>query len=135
MREEPGPGAIDCGYVARDGDRAEINACVAAAFRAGKSFKARYELQGIDSHVVVGFIGVGGDRVVRLDYDANLYGGIFGSWEYVRRSSCPKPQLIAEARLGAGAFPPFECGQWVSSGMACETSKPALLFAATDQSQ
>ena len=135
LQEEPGPGSIDCGYVARDGDRAEINACVAAALNGGKAFTARYELQGNDSHVVKGFLGVGDGSVVRLGYDANLDGGLFSSWEYVRRESCSSAQLIDELRLEAGEFPPFECEEWVSQGMACQTSKPTLFFAATDQSQ
>jgi hypothetical protein len=128
--ESAGANAIDCGYVARDRDRTEINACVTAALQANLAFEVRYELQGIDSHIVEAFVGLGDGRVVRLDYDGHIDGGLFHSWEYVRRYTCGQPLLPGAPN---GDFPPFECEPWVGREKVCETKGLTLWFASSDQ--
>jgi hypothetical protein len=122
---------IECGFVERAADRAAINACVTAAFESGRAFEARYELQGIDSHIVEAFVGVGDGRVIRLDYDGKLNGGLLSSWEYVRRYTCERPQLVEAT--SESDYPPIECERLVGGEMACETTGVALWFAFSDR--
>lgn len=120
---------VDCGFVARNVDRAEINACVKAAFETEQAFEARYELKGIDSHLVKAFIGTGDGRVIRLDYDGKLNGGLLSSWEYVRRYTCERPRLIGSTNQSNEL--PIECEPLVGGEMACETTGFALWFASS----
>jgi hypothetical protein len=55
LRRLAGNGAIDCGRVALGKDATSTNECALAAFRAKRPFFVRYEVQGRDSRLVVGF--------------------------------------------------------------------------------
>src|ERR1700730_769825 len=48
-----GPHAVDCGKGLVGGDPKTATACALAAQRAGKPFRVRYDMQGIDSSVAV----------------------------------------------------------------------------------
>ncbi len=51
-----GPGAVNCGRVPARGEPKAATDCALAADQAGKPFRVRYDLQGIDSFVSVAFV-------------------------------------------------------------------------------
>jgi hypothetical protein len=86
-----GPHAVDCGKVLVGGDPKAATACALAAQRAGKPFRVRYDLQGIDSFVAVAIVRSSIGVVSALLYDSDIAGGGGRRFEVVHPMECPTP--------------------------------------------
>lgn len=86
-----GPEAVNCGHVVINGDVHPATDCALTAQAKGKSFRVRYDLQGIDSHVAVAIVRTPAGVVETLDYDSDPAGG--GGWanQVVFPRPCPTP--------------------------------------------
>ena len=90
-RHLAGQGAVDCGSVGIDEDPTAVDACVIDAFQKGTAFYAIYTLQGIDSQVMMAFVG-DGSSVWTLSYDSDPSGGSdVGAVIY--QSTCVEPTV------------------------------------------
>jgi hypothetical protein len=109
-RKLAGPKAIDCGRVGIHQDPKLATDCALSAFKAGKPFRVRYDLQGIDSSVAAGLIRTP---------DGKLYGMVFDSvgmtksgspnekLRYFITTACPKPVHVWVTESGRlNCFPP-----------------------------
>jgi hypothetical protein len=70
-----GPAALDCGRVLLNGDPRIATECALAAQKAGKPFRARYDLQGVDSLVAVAIVRNQVGTVQSLMWDSDPSGG------------------------------------------------------------
>jgi len=90
-KEWAGPQGIDCGRVPVRGDPKAATACALAAQKAGKPFRVRYDLQGIDSEVAMGIVRTPAGKVIAISYD----GDPSGHWRYgdgfTYPKLCPEP--------------------------------------------
>lgn len=86
-----GPGALDCGRVLIDGDPKIATECALAAQRAGKPFRVRYDLQGIDSLVAVAIVRTQAGAVESLMWDSDPSGGGRRGPGVVFPKECPEP--------------------------------------------
>jgi len=86
-----GPNAVDCGTVPIQGDPKAATACALAAQKAGKPFRVRYDLQGIDSAVAVAVVRTSIGTVGMLNYDSDPAGGGGRAHEMVYPKRCPVP--------------------------------------------
>jgi hypothetical protein len=91
IRQLAGPSAVDCGRVAPRLDPKKATDCALAANKAGKPFRVRYDMQGIDSFVAVAFVRLPGGTVQGLSYDSDPAGGGGRAHELVCSSRCPTP--------------------------------------------
>jgi hypothetical protein len=83
-----GPEALDCGRVLLHGDPKIATECALSAQKAGKPFRVRYDLQGIDSFVAVAIVRTQVGTVESLMWDDPSGGGGRGV-VFPRR--CPEP--------------------------------------------
>ncbi len=90
-KELAGPQGINCGGVPIRGNPKAATACALAAQKAGKPFRVRYDLQGIDSVVAVAIVRTPIGTVGTLNYDSDPSGGgrVGGGVIYPKR--CPEP--------------------------------------------
>jgi hypothetical protein len=86
-----GPGALDCGRVLIDGDPKIATECALAAQRAGKPFRIRYDIQGIDSLVAVAIVRTQAGTVESLMWDSDPSGGGRRGPGVVFPKRCPEP--------------------------------------------
>lgn len=86
-----GPGAVECGRVGIRADPKAATACALAAQEAGKPFRIRYDLQGIDSAVAVAIVRTPSGKVDALNYDSDPSGGGRRGGGVVYPTSCPEP--------------------------------------------
>jgi hypothetical protein len=90
-RHLAGAGARDCGSVGIDEDPTAVDACVISSFEKHAPFYAIYTLQGIDSQVMMAFVG-NGTSVWTLSYDSDPSGGSdVGAVIY--QSTCLEPTV------------------------------------------
>jgi hypothetical protein len=90
-RHLAGEGATACGTVALDEDPKAVDACAIGAFEKHAPFYAIYTLQGIDSQVMMAFVG-NGSSVWTLSYDSDPSGGSdVGAVIY--QSTCLEPTV------------------------------------------
>jgi hypothetical protein len=105
-----GPNAVDCGRVAPRGDTKKATDCALAANKAGKPFRVRYDLQGIDSYVGVAMVRLPDGTVEALSYDSDPMGGGGRAHEMVGVRKCPAPVQLYTSPQGR---------------LTCFTGKPA----------
>ncbi len=86
-----GLGALDCGRVLISGDPKIATECALAAQRAGKPFRVRYDLQGIDSLVAVAIVRTQVGTVETLMWDSDPSGGGRRGPGVVFPKRCPEP--------------------------------------------
>ena len=99
-----GETARDCGSVAVDGDRADVDACVAEAFDAGEPFIARYEQSGLDSNVISAVASNTEGSVKLFQWDSSPCGGS-GCDPVTHVRSCEGPALSQETSEDPLALP------------------------------
>lgn len=75
-----GPSTTDCGRVPVRGDPKAANECALEAFREGRSFQVRYDLEGIDSNVSAGLVYTPEGKLFELVFDGDPYGHGGTSW-------------------------------------------------------
>lgn len=107
--KELAPGAINCGRVGIRVDPHEASNCAISAFKSKKPFQVRYDLQGIDSSVAVGWVGTADGTVIAISFDGDPMGrgGTSASRQRANEHACPQPVklfLSPEGRLNC--FPP-----------------------------
>jgi hypothetical protein len=115
-RRLAGPHAIDCGRVSLNGNPEAATKCALLAQKAGKPFRVRYDLQGIDSEVALAIIRSPVGTVCRLLYDSDPSGGGRRGGGVVLSRKCPDPGHL-----------------WVDSGgridcLQKESSPPAIVM-------
>jgi hypothetical protein len=94
-----GPSAIDCGRVEISGNPKTATDCALAAQKAGKPFRVRYDLHGVDSEVAVAIVRTPAGIVSTLSYDSL---GVL-----VFPKPCPVPVQFSVTRSGRiNCFPP-----------------------------
>ena len=101
-----GLNAVDCGRVVLRAEPKQATDCALAANKAGKPFRVRYDMQGIDSSVAVAFVRLPGGTVQALSYDSDPSGGggRLGGVIYV--SQCPVPiHLFTTPKGNLTCFP------------------------------
>ena len=86
-----GPDAVDCGRVPVGGDPKVATECALAAQRAGKPFRVRYDIRGIDSFIAVAIVRTPIGTVGTLQYDSDPMGGGGRAHEVVSPKRCPEP--------------------------------------------
>jgi hypothetical protein len=86
-----GPDAVDCGRVPVGGDPKVATECALAAQRAGKPFRVRYDIRGIDSFIAVAIVRTPIGIVGTLQYDSDPMGGGGRAHEVVFPKRCPAP--------------------------------------------
>jgi hypothetical protein len=86
-----GPNAVDCGRVLIQGDPEIATECALAAQKAGKPFRVRYDLQGIDSFVAVAIVRTQVGTVESLMWDSDPSGGGRRGPGVVFPKRCPEP--------------------------------------------
>ena len=86
-----GPEAVDCGRVPVGGDPRVATECALAAQRAGKPFRVRYDIRGIDSFIAVAIVRTPIGTVGTLQYDSDPMGGGGRAHEVVSPKRCPEP--------------------------------------------
>jgi hypothetical protein len=102
-----GPNALDCGRVAPRVEPKKATDCALAANKAGKPFRVRYDMQGIDSYVAVAFVRLPDGTVEALSYDSDPAGGGGRAHEVVGVSKCPLPiNLYATPKGHLTCVPP-----------------------------
>jgi hypothetical protein len=102
-----GPNAVNCGRVSPRDDPKSETACALAAHKAGKPFRVRYDMQGIDSFVAAAFVRLPDGSVQALNYDSDPFGGGGRAHEMVRVTACPAPiQLHTTPEGHLTCFPP-----------------------------
>jgi hypothetical protein len=85
-----GPNAIDCGEVKINGDPKAATQCAVGAQKAGRPFRVRYDLMGIDSSVALAIVRTPTGTVGALMYDSDPSGG-GNVGEAVYPKPCPEP--------------------------------------------
>ena len=86
-----GPEAVDCGRVPVGGDPRVATECALATQRAGKPFRVRYDIRGIDSFIAVAIVRTPIGTVGTLQYDSDPRGGGGRAHEVVSPKRCPEP--------------------------------------------
>ena len=121
-----GPDAVDCGRVPVGGDPKVATECALAAQTAGKPFRVRYDIRGIDSFIAVAIVRTPIGTVGTLQYDSDPMGGggrahESGLSQEVSGASAslgePKRthQLFSEGKLAAERCDVPECGAVLES--------------------
>ncbi len=87
------PDAVNCGRVGVRADPQKVTGCALDAFNRKKSFQVRYDLQGIDSDVAVGWVGMADGTVIAISFDGDPMGrgGTSPSRQRVDEHACPQP--------------------------------------------
>jgi hypothetical protein len=107
--KELAPGAINCGRVGIRLDPRQASKCAMDAFKSKKSFQVRYDLQGIDSNVAVGWVSTAAGAVIAISFDGDPTGrgGTSASRQRVDERACPQPvKLFASPQGRLNCFPP-----------------------------
>jgi hypothetical protein len=92
--------AIDCGRVSLDGNPKAATTCALSAQKAGKPFRVRYDVQGVDSEVALATVRTPEGTVCRLLYDSDPSGGGHRGGGVVLSTRCPDPVHLWEDPRG-----------------------------------
>jgi hypothetical protein len=97
LRQVGGERARDCGYVHLGEVPSNTNQCVLDSYRSHQAFVARYDVQGLDSRLIVGLAGDGTGKVVSIGYDGEGWeqprriGSLLAEGNHVLLTPCPTP--------------------------------------------
>jgi hypothetical protein len=96
------PDSVDCGRVRIGSDPEPATRCALAAFHHRHAFRVRYDMQGIDSDVAVGFAGTTGGSVTVLPFDGDPAGqaGTSILRQRVSQKACPTPVVLFRSPKG-----------------------------------
>jgi hypothetical protein len=83
--------ATDCGRVQVRGNPETATECALKAFREGRPFRVRYDLQGIDSDVSAGLVYTPEGKLYALVFDGDPSGQGGTSWSRQRTEKLPCP--------------------------------------------
>jgi hypothetical protein len=103
------PDAINCGRVGVRADPQKASNCALDAFKNRKPFQVRYDLQGIDSSVAVGWVGTADGAVIAISFDGDPMGGggTSETRQRVYEKACPQPvKLFLSPGRRLNCFPP-----------------------------
>ncbi len=91
-----GSHATDCGRVGIRANPAIATECAVKSFRAGKPFRVRYDLQGIDSAASAGLVFTPDHNLYALEFDGDPMGQGGTSWsrQRVNQEACPHPYQL-----------------------------------------
>ena len=99
----------DCGRVNVRQNPKGASDCAVKAFHAHQPFRVRFDLQGIDSSVAVGFAGTEQGDVIAFFFDGDPAGkeGTSATRQSVSGRKCPKPVTLFKSPEGRlECFPP-----------------------------
>jgi hypothetical protein len=84
---------IDCGRVKVSGNPRSATECALKAQAAGKPFRVRYDIMGIDSAVAGGIVRTPSGQLYALSFDGDPagQGGTSDSRQFLAKSQCPQP--------------------------------------------
>jgi hypothetical protein len=84
---------IDCGRVKVRGNPKSATECALKAQAAGKPFRVRYDIMGIDSAVAGGIVRTPAGQLYALSFDGDPagQGGTSDSRQVLGKSQCPQP--------------------------------------------
>jgi hypothetical protein len=89
--------STNCGTVPPQDGHPEVTDCAERAFNTGRPFRVRYDTQGIDSLVSVGFVRTTSGQMFRLIQDDSSYGT---EWSLlVRTDECAKPLVLKRTEM------------------------------------
>ncbi len=96
------PDATNCGRVKVRGNPTEATDCAMGAFKQHKPFKVRYDQQGIDSSVAVGFAGRNDGTFKAWTFDGDFMGGggTSATRQRVDEIPCPMPLILRRTKNG-----------------------------------
>jgi hypothetical protein len=84
--------SVNCGRVRISGDASVATECALDADAKGRPFRVAYQVQGLDSIVVVGIVSTPRGKLLALNYDSCPSGCGFSLLQQrVTVSSCPEP--------------------------------------------
>ncbi len=85
-----GSNSVDCGQVRIGGDPASSTNCALAANAAGKAFRVRYEIRGIDAEIAIAVVREPNGKVSMLEL---LRGPMVPGWwgQDLTVKTCPSP--------------------------------------------
>jgi hypothetical protein len=91
-----GSHSINCGRVRIGQDPSQVTECTLEANAAGRPFRVRYDIRGIDSQVAVGLVKTPNGHLYSLSFDGNPSGGGRTSLleQVVSVCSCPEPSRL-----------------------------------------
>lgn len=88
----------NCGRVSVTGGHAEVAECAMTAFRNNQPFRARYDIQGLDSVVSISIVRPKSGGLLLLSVDDESHGTRFS--QDVRVRGCPEPAFLATTEMG-----------------------------------
>jgi hypothetical protein len=96
------PYGKDCGRVRIGEDARAATDCAMSSFNRKRSFRVRYDMEGIDSDVAVGLVGDSAGAVTALIFDGDPSGGGGTSLrrQRVGVSPCPTPVRLSTSAKG-----------------------------------
>jgi len=106
LRRIAGDRATDCGHVGLHQSPATVNDCTLAAWKANRSFVVRYDVQGIDSELVVGLASNGNGEISSVKYDSmgwstdGLRGEKVTEDNHILLTPCPRPTKLFASKSG-----------------------------------
>jgi hypothetical protein len=106
--KELAPDAVNCGRVGIRINPQKASNCAMDAFKSKKPFQVRYDLQGIDSSVAVGWVGSANGKVIAISFDGDPMGGggTSASRQRVNEKACPQPvKLFISPQGRLNCFP------------------------------
>jgi len=97
LKDLAGPDAVNCGRASQSSIKAaDVSDCALQAFGSRKSFYARYDLQAIDSVLVVGF-AFDGQKVYAVTWE-NMVG--WAASHTLDVKECPSPTTLSKLKSG-----------------------------------
>ena len=90
-KEFAGSSAVNCGAAQIGANPKSMTDCALAAQQAGRPFRVRYNIQGIDSQVAIAIVRTPLGKVIALSYDSDIAGGGGRGHEVVGTADCPQP--------------------------------------------
>jgi|SRR5260370_4971804 len=99
-----GESAINCGRASRSSlSPADVTDCAFQEYVSKKKFYVRYDLQGIDSELAVGF-AFDGQRVYAVTWERTIG---WGDQQTLHVEECPSPIKLVKTKSGTlNCFPP-----------------------------
>jgi hypothetical protein len=88
----------NCGRVPSSGGHRDVTECALAAFAKNQPFQARYDIQGKDSVVSLGFVRTRSGELYLLLMDDESHGTTWA--QDVRVQPCPRPLSLKPTQMG-----------------------------------
>jgi hypothetical protein len=118
LRQQAGPGAVDCGRVAIGATTAAVDQCIADQSARGGAFHARYDVQGVDSSVSLGASRDASGRASVFTWDSDPSGGS-NSGPRITETPCTGDPPILTRLDRSDVFSPVFCNVAGEMSTAC----------------